>query len=152
MKPKAHHLLAWRAIAYIALAGVALALAGQAFAQTVAYNDALISWENATESEDGAPLPATGPDSLATTRIIRSECNADGTAGANLQTLNVPVPGGPLSVLFEALPDGTVQCFRARHITAAGIFSDFSATVSKAITPPAPTPKKSRPPRNPRVD
>jgi hypothetical protein len=122
-----------------------------AAAQTVAYNEALISWENATETTDGSPIPATGSDALATTRIIRSLCNADGSAGANLQTLTVPVPGGPLSVLFGPLPDNTVQCFRARHVTAAGTFSDFSATVSKAIIPPPAPPKKSKPPRNPRA-
>lgn len=130
----------------VAIAAIAVQVPS-ARAQTVPYNAALISWENATSYTDGIPLnPAAD---LLETRIERSICNADGTAGATLQTLTVPVPGGPLSVLFETLPDNTLQCFRARHVSTAGVLSAFSVTVSKAITSP---PKKPRPPRNPRAE
>jgi hypothetical protein len=137
----------------IFLVAVLLLISGVAFAQTAPYNAASISWENATDATDGAILPVAPPevpDALSRTEIYRSVCNADGTAGTTVETLSVPVPGGPLSVLFQNLPDNTVQCFRARHYTYSGQQSALSVTVSKAITPPSP-PKKPRPPRNPKA-
>ena len=133
-----------------ALAGLfvfGLMFACTSHAQTVAYNEAVVSWENATEYNDGTPLSLSD---LKETRIFRSLCNADGTAGATLQTITVPVVGGPLSVLFQNLPDNTVQCFNARHVSVQDVSSNLSPTVSKAITPPA-APKKPRPPKNPRA-
>jgi hypothetical protein len=125
-----------------------------AAAQTVAYNAARVHWDNATTATDGAALPIAPPDvpdALARTEIYRSVCNADGTAGATVETLSVVVPAGPLSVLFENLPDNTTQCFRARHFTFGGKSSNLTAAVSKAITPLV-LPKKPRPPRNPRAE
>lgn len=129
-----------------------LLLAFTTFAQAApAYNEALISWENAILEVDGTPIPAIGPDSLKETSVQRSICSATGTFGTSLQEITVPVVGGPLSVLFQALPDNTVQCFRARHMTEAGVFSNWTVSVvSKTITPPV-VPKKPKPPLNPRA-
>jgi hypothetical protein len=131
-----------------------LVFAACASAQTVPYNSALISGENATELTDGTLIPATGPNALATTRIIRSECDALGNAGPNLETktLTTTVPGAPFSVQFDNLPDNTLQCFRARHFTESDVGSDMSVTVSKAIVPPVAPPKKPKPPKNPKAN
>jgi hypothetical protein len=141
-------------IVLMVLAMLAGLFAGVASAQTTPYNSALIGWVNATENTLGETLPIAPPndiDALSRTEIYRSVRNADGTAGTTVQTISVVVPAGPLSVLFENLPDNTVQCFRARHFTFGGEQSALSGTVAKAIVPPR-VPKKPRPPKNPRAD
>lgn len=114
-------------------------LAGVAQAQ-VASNSAKLTWVNATTfvpvapATVGDPLPTTGPEALASTRIERSICNADGTFGTVLETLNVPVT--ILTAQFDNLA-AAVQCFHVRHIQTNGGMSNWSAIAKKTTTLPA---------------
>ena len=119
-------------------------LPASAGAQTIASNAAKATWVNATQLESAAPIPATGPESIVQTRIVRGTCNADGTSVPTiLETLNVPIT--VTTVLFENLPDGTF-CYRARHIQENGGMSLWSVTVSKVSTQPVVVPQKTKPP------
>ena len=111
-------------------------------AQEIAPNAAKVSWVNATQLENGAPIPATGPESIVQTRIQRGLCNATATSVPTvLETLNVPA--AITQVLFENLPDGTF-CYRARHIQENGGMSLWSATASKISTQPVIVPQKPK--------
>lgn len=121
----------WIALAFLAL------LPATAQGQ-VASNAARITWVNATQLENGAPIPATGPESIIQTRVVRGSCNADGSFGVVLETLNVPVTA--TSVLFEQIAAGT-YCYRARHVQENLGLSGWSVTVSKVAVQPVSKPK-----------
>lgn len=123
---------------------LAMCLPDAAQAQTIASNAARITWVNATQLKDGAPIPATGPESLVRTSIMRGTCDAGATTiVAALQILNV-TPDVTM-VLFENLPDGTF-CYRAQHIQENGGASAWSATRSKVSTQPVVLPQKPKAP------
>jgi len=106
----------------------------------VASNSAKLTWVNATTfvpvapATVGDPLPTTGPEAIITTRIERSICNADGTFGTVLETLNVPIT--ILTAQFDNLA-AAVQCFHVRHIQTNGGMSAWSPIAKKITTLPA---------------
>lgn len=130
----------------LAFLGGLVLIALVAFVCEAHAGEALVSWQNATLDTAGQPLPATGPDALAETRVAIGTCSAPGVFGSNIGGVSA-VLAAVTSLLFENLVDGS-YCFRARHGTNAGVFSDWSVVVSKTITTP---PKKPRPPGNPAV-
>jgi hypothetical protein len=128
--------------------------ASAASAQTVpASDEALVSWENATELTDGTPIPATGDNALATTRIQVGTCGS-GTVqvpGA-LETFGTIISTQNIEAIytmttFAGLEAGGTYCFRAKHFTVAGIGSDWSLIVNKVFAKAQP--KKPKNPRNP---
>lgn len=115
---------------------------------TVASDAALLCWTNATQDVNGNPLPATGPFALTQTRVQRATVAATASCSFTTiaETLNV-VPA-VTQMFFQNLPAGK-HCFRARHASRdeanVELLSDWTATVSKVATPPAPPPAKPRP-------
>lgn len=115
-----------------ALSALVLTLAaGLALAATIT-----ATWQNATQNTDNSAIPATGPGSIANTRIEWGTCNADtfGTkAGEKLVT------GAVTTTATPDLAPGR-WCLRAIHINTFGVESDPSATAIKVIDAPKPRP------------
>lgn len=126
--------LALAVVGYWLLVYLALA-AAPALAQAVAPDAARVTWTNATELVTGAPIPASGPESIVTNRVQRALCGTGDAFGSVQETLNVPSTVNAL--LFENLPPGR-YCFRARHVQENGGLSDWSAIARKTIEVPAP--------------
>lgn len=133
---------AWTALSLLAGAAI-MATIQSADAQTTcapsAADQAHVCWINATKDETGAALPTTGPDALKETRVFIGTCSAAGVFGTQIgSAVIVAMPA--TDHLFTGLAPG-VYCFRARHVTNAGVFSGYSNTASKTTN--APAPKKS---------
>jgi hypothetical protein len=98
--------------------------------------DLVVNWTAPTLMVDGSTVPATGPDSLASTRIEYGSCV--GTAFGTLQGQRVvPVPG--LATTFTGLAGGT-YCVRGYWTTVAGMTSAASNVAVKTLTAGTPTP------------
>jgi len=99
--------------------------------------DISVSWVNPTRDVDNVLLPATGPQSLASTRVQYGSCSgtAFGTAAGQ-----VIVPAPATTTTISGLPSGSTYCVRAFSRNVAGDESAASNVVSRVIptVPPQP--------------
>ena len=98
--------------------------------------DAALTWTLATQNTDGSAIPASGPTSLAATRVEWGTCSgsAFGTV-AGQQTVATPATTYTITGLAAG-----VWCFRAYSRTVAGLESAPTNVVTKTIlqSPPQP--------------
>ena len=98
--------------------------------------DAVLTWTLATQNTDGTAIPATGPTSLAATRVEWGTCSgsAFGTV-VGQQTVATPATTYTVTGLAAG-----VWCFRAYSRTVAGLESAPTNVVTKTIlqSPPQP--------------
>lgn len=90
-----------------------------------------VVWSNPTVNVDGTAIPATGPDSLAATRVELGTC-VGSDFGVALQAKVEPVPGTTTS--FTNVAAG-VYCLRAYWANVDGNESMPSATYVHAEVP-----------------
>jgi hypothetical protein len=114
----------WAAIALCVSASPAIA------------GDAALTWTLATQNTDGTAIPASGPTSLASTRVEWGSCSGVnfGTA-AGQHTVAAPA----LTYTVTNLAPGT-HCFRAYSRNTYGQESAPTNAVQKVIAPPVPQP------------
>lgn len=115
---------------FIALVAGALLSVG-AFAAVLT-----VTWTNATQNTDGTAIPATGPGSIANTRVEYGTCN--GTAFGT-KVGEVVVAGSATTTPTPNLAPGT-YCGRAIHINTYGEESAPSNVATKTINAPVPRP------------
>ncbi len=98
--------------------------------------DAALTWTLATQNTDGTAIPASGPTSLAATRVEWGTCSgsAFGTA-VGQQTVATPA----VTYTVTGLAAG-VWCFRAYSRTVAGLESAPTNAVTKTILQAPPHP------------
>lgn len=98
--------------------------------------DAVLTWTLATQNTDGTAIPASGPTSLASTRVEWGSCSGSnfGTK-AGEQVVAKPA----VTYTVTGLAPGT-WCFRAYSRNTYGAESDPTNVVSKVIAPPTPQP------------
>lgn len=98
--------------------------------------DATLSWTLPTQNTDTTPIPATGPGSIASSRVEWGTCA--GTAfGAKAGEATVTVPATTYTVTDLA---PATWCFQVFARNTYGRESFPSAVVSKTIVPPTPKP------------
>lgn len=108
-----------------------IAVATAAVAGTVG-----LSWTNPAQNTDGSAIPASGPGSIASTRIEWGTCS--GTAFGSALGEFV-VQGAAESATTPDLPPGT-YCLRAFSRNSYGKESGPSAVAQKTIEAPTPRP------------
>ena len=98
--------------------------------------DAVLTWTLATQNTDGTAIPATGPTSLAATRVEWGTCSgsAFGTV-VGQQTVATPATTYTVTGLAAG-----VWCFRAYSRTVAGLESAPTNVVTKTILQAPPNP------------
>jgi len=98
--------------------------------------DAVLTWTLATANTDGSAIPASGPTSLAATRVEWGTCSGSnfGTASGQ-QTVATPAT----TYTITGLAAGT-WCFRAYSRTVAGLESAPTNAVTKTILQAPPQP------------
>ncbi len=98
--------------------------------------DAVLTWTLATQNTDGTAIPASGPTSLASTRVEWGSCSGSnfGTK-AGEQTVAKPA----VTYTVTNLAPGT-YCFRAYSRTVAGVESAPTNVVSKTLLQAPPNP------------
>lgn len=120
------------AVCIASLAAFALCLS----ASPANAGDAALTWTLATQNTDGSAIPASGPTSLAATRVEWGTCSgsAFGTV-AGQQTVATPATTYTITGLAAG-----VWCFRAYSRTVAGLESAPTNVVTKTIlqSPPQP--------------
>jgi len=99
--------------------------------------DISVSWSNPTRDVDNVLLPATGPQSLASTRVQYGSCSG-ALFGAVIGQAVVPAPA--TTTIITGLPSGSTYCVRAFSRNVAGDESAASNVVSRVIptSPPQP--------------
>ena len=114
------------------LAAIALCLG----AMPTHAGDAVLTWTLATADTEGNAIPASGPTSLASTRVEWGSCSgsAIGTA-AGQQTVATPATTYTITGLTAG-----VWCFRAYSRTVAGLESAPTNAVTKTILQAPPQP------------
>ena len=120
------------AVCTASLAAFALCLS----ASPASAGDAVLTWTLATANTDGSAIPATGPTSLAATRVEWGTCSGSnfGTASGQ-QTVATPAT----TYTITGLAAGT-WCFRAYSRTVAGLESAPTNAVTKTILQAPPQP------------
>lgn len=109
-------------------------LAGPAVA-----GDLTATWTHPTTNTDGSTIPATGPLSIASTRVEYFQCaNASSAWPASPTVVSVPAPAATRTV--TGLNDGQRYCFRAASVNVAGTVSAYSATASAVVPTTTPNP------------
>ena len=98
--------------------------------------DAALTWTLATANTDGTAIPASGPTSLAATRVEWGTCSGSnfGTASGQ-QTVATPATTYTITGLAAG-----VWCFRAYSRTVAGLESAPTNAVTKTILQAPPQP------------
>lgn len=98
--------------------------------------DAALTWTLATQNTDGSAIPASGPTSLASTRVEWGTCSGSnfGTA-IGQQTVATPATTYTITGLAAG-----VWCFRAYSRTVAGLESAPTNAVTKTILQAPPQP------------
>ena len=98
--------------------------------------DAALTWTLATQNTDGSAIPASGPTSLAATRVEWGTCSGSnfGTASGQ-QTVATPATTYTITGLAAG-----VWCFRAYSRTVAGLESAPTNAVTKTILQAPPNP------------
>lgn len=120
------------AVCIASLAAIALCLG----AMPTHAGDAVLTWTLATQNTDGTAIPASGPTSLASTRVEWGTCSGSnfGTASGQ-QTVATPAT----TYTITGLAAGT-WCFRAYSRTVAGLESAPTNAVTKTILQAPPQP------------
>lgn len=98
--------------------------------------DAALTWTLATANTDGSAIPASGPTSLASTRVEWGTCSGSNFGTASGQQI-VATPAVTYTV--TNLSAGT-YCFRAYSRTVAGLESAPTNAVTKTILQAPPNP------------
>ena len=98
--------------------------------------DAALTWTLATQNTDGTAIPATGPTSLAATRVEWGTCSGSNFGTASGQQI-VATPAVTYTVTGLA---AGVWCFRAYSRTVAGLESAPTVAVTKTILQAPPNP------------
>lgn len=121
-------------IALLLVVIVGIAVAGLAMAGT-----ADLSWVNPTTNTDGSGIPATGPDSLASTAVEWFQCAATTDPWpANPSRASIPAPATTYRI--TGLTGGQRYCARAFAVNVAGGTAASSNVVTKVIPPTTPNP------------
>lgn len=98
--------------------------------------DAVLTWTLATQNTDGTAIPASGPTSLASTRVEWGSCS-----GSNFGTkAGEQVVAKPATTYTVTNLSAGTYCFRAYSRTVAGVESAPTNVVSKAILQAPPNP------------
>lgn len=115
----------------LAFALIILCFAGMANAQTV-QKTASVQWTNPTKMTDGAPIPATGPESLAKIQVFMAAAPI-----ADTSTMAPSLELGPgvttATHTITAGVGGKVHV-RVKACNVALVCSDFSAPTSVDVT------------------
>jgi hypothetical protein len=112
------------------------------FGMAVAHAETRWTWSPVTEYTDGTPIPAEDAVSY---RVEWARC-IDGAFPVSAEGFQLSPAGTSSATSVEDFGPG-LWCFRLFAITAAGIQSDPTATVTKRIDePPPPDPKRPKPP------
>lgn len=98
--------------------------------------DAALTWTLATANTDGTAIPASGPTSLAATRVEWGTCSGSNFGTASGQQI-VATPAVTYTVTGLA---AGVWCFRAYSRTVAGLESAPTVVVTKTILQAPPNP------------
>ena len=98
--------------------------------------DAVLTWTLATQNTDGSAIPASGPTSLASTRVEWGTCSGSNFGTASGQQI-VATPAVTYTVTGLA---AGVWCFRAYSRTVAGLESAPTVAVTKTILQAPPNP------------
>ena len=126
--------LSWSswAVCIASLAVIALCVS----ASPARAGDAALTWTLATANTDGTAIPASGPTSLAATRVEWGTCSGSNFGTASGQQI-VATPAVTYTVTGLA---AGVWCFRAYSRTVAGLESAPTNVVTKTIlqSPPQP--------------
>lgn len=95
-----------------------------------------LEWTNATQNVDGTPIVATGPGSLATTKINWGACNPDDTPAEPLLEKFVPttVPGASETTDITIWTPGR-WCFLGYHINVGDPANSIDPQTSDASNP-----------------
>ena len=120
------------AVCTASLAAFALCLS----ASPASAGDAVLTWTLATANTDGSAIPATGPTSLAATRVEWGTCSGSNFGTASGQQI-VATPAVTYTVTGLA---AGVWCFRAYSRTVAGLESAPTVVVTKTILQAPPQP------------
>lgn len=96
-----------------------------------------VSWTNATQNTDNTAIPASGPGSIASTRIEYGSCAGTNVFGTKAG--EVTVTGQGTTASLPNLGPGT-YCARAFHTNTYGEESGPSNVASKTIAAPVPKP------------
>lgn len=98
--------------------------------------DAVLTWTLATQNTDGTAIPASGPTSLASTRVEWGSCS-----GSNFGTkAGEQVVAKPTTTYTITNLSAGTYCFRAYSRTVAGVESAPTNVVSKTILQAPPNP------------
>lgn len=116
---------AWKAIT----AFVVALLASLGLLVTAQDNSVTLNWENATQYENGDPLPI---EEIAKTRIWRADYPVGGNDGSVAKTLLATVPPTVTTYADESLASGT-YCWDATHVATNGDESAHSGEVCTTI-------------------
>lgn len=98
--------------------------------------DAALTWTLATQNTDGTAIPASGPTSLASTRVEWGSCSGS-NFGTKAGEHTVATPATTYTI--TGLAPGT-HCFRAYSRTVAGLESAPTNVVSKTVLQAPPNP------------
>ena len=98
--------------------------------------DAVLTWTLATQNTDGTAIPASGPTSLASTRVEWGTCSGSNFGTASGQQI-VATPAVTYTVTGLA---AGVWCFRAYSRTVAGLESAPTVVITKTILQAPPQP------------
>ncbi len=98
--------------------------------------DAALTWTLATQNTDGSAIAASGPTSLAATRVEWGTCSGSDFGTATGQQI-VATPATTYTITGLA---AGVWCFRAYSRTVAGLESAPTNAVSKTILQAPPNP------------
>jgi hypothetical protein len=99
---------------------------------------ATLSWTLPTQNTDGSAIPATGPGSIASTRVEWGSCAGANVFGTKAGEVTVSAPG--TSTTIAALAPATTYCFRAFARNTYAAESAASNVASKAMPTPVPNP------------
>lgn len=98
--------------------------------------DAVLTWTLATQNTDGTAIPASGPTSLASTRVEWGTCS-----GSNFGTkAGEQVVAKPATTHTVTNLSAGTYCFRAYSRTVAGLESAPTNAVTKTILQAPPNP------------
>lgn len=98
--------------------------------------DAVLTWTLATQNTDGTAIPASGPTSLASTRVEWGSCS-----GSNFGTkAGEQIVAKPATTYTVTNLSAGTYCFRAYSRTVAGLESAPTNAVTKTILQAPPNP------------
>jgi len=112
---------------------LALVLALPAFAA-----DVTVSWQHPTRNVDGTAIPATGPGSIAATRVQIGTCASAGVFGTVLN--EIVVTGQGTSATFTGVAPASTICGRGYSRNTYAEESGVSNVITRILPAPVPQP------------